>query len=605
MCGIIGCVGVSGAAGALIKGLKGLEYRGYDSGGIGVLGKNGLGVVKAVGEIKNLENKLRSGAPEGSLGIGHTRWATHGAASKANAHPQLSRRFAVVHNGIIENAAELKESLLMSGFSFTSETDTEVIPKLLELNYAGSALEAIKKTLPLLKGSYALGIICTEEPDALYCAKNGSPLLVGRGAGGCFICSDPAPLSEFASEAAVLEDGEAARLTKSGAEFYGADFSPMEKPLRSLGKAGGISEKNGFEHFMLKEIYEQPAAVAATLESVTDENGIRLPDIGLSSEDFRRLSRIYLVGCGSAYHAALMAKYFFEKTALIPCFAEYAGEFRYESPVLDESCLVVIISQSGETADSLAALKLARERGAKTLCVVNVEQSSVSRMSGGRLLTLAGTETAVATTKAFTCQCVMLDMLCLHAALCRGAVSPVFAKIAVDMCRRLPQKIERILEAHDEIQSLADELKSAELCFFLGRNADYAAALEGALKLKEISYINCIGCAASELKHGTISLIEEGTPCIGLIGSRAAAPKTLSNIREVITRGARATLLAPEGLERELSRHARVIPYPDTIPLFAPLLEAVPLQLLAYYTAKEKGLPIDKPRNLAKSVTVE
>lgn len=605
MCGIIGYVGRSDATGILIKGLKGLEYRGYDSGGIGVLNGGDLRVVKAAGEIRNLEEKLRGYEICGSLGIGHTRWATHGAANETNAHPQVSAHFAVVHNGIIENYREIRESLILNGASFESDTDTEVIPKLLELNYNGDAEEAIRKTLPLLKGSYALGILCTDDANTLYCAKNGSPLIIGVGDGENYISSDINPLLGKTNRAVYLEDGETARITAEEIRVFGKNFEPVKKEIKSVELPDSSADKGGFEHFMLKEIYEQPNAVRATLGSVTNGESIDFKGFPFTDEEIRALSRIYIVGCGSAYHVGLMAKYAFEKIAGIPCFAEYAGEFRYENPVLGADCLVVIISQSGETADSLAALKQAREQGARTISIVNVAESSIAKMSEYSLLTKAGPEIAVATTKAFSCQAAMLNMLCLSIALRRGACSSVFAEIALNMSLLLPKKMERILNDTEKIKKLAKQINDTDKCFFLGRNADYAAALEGALKLKEISYIDCVGCPASELKHGTISLIENGTVCFGIISNSRLLPKTVSNLQEVISRGADVTVFAPESLAQSLGRFNTVITYPDSIPFLTPSLEIVPLQLLAYYTAKEKGLPIDKPRNLAKSVTVE
>lgn len=605
MCGIIGYVGRSDATGILIKGLKGLEYRGYDSGGIGVLNGGDLRVVKAAGEIRNLEEKLRGYEIRGSLGIGHTRWATHGAANETNAHPQVSAHFAVVHNGIIENYREIRESLILNGASFESDTDTEVIPKLLELNYNGDAEEAIRKTLPLLKGSYALGILCTDDANTLYCAKNGSPLIIGVGDGENYISSDINPLLGKTNRAVYLEDGETARITAEEIRVFGKNFEPVKKEIKSVELPDSSADKGGFEHFMLKEIYEQPDAVRATLGSVTNGESIDFKGFPFTDEEIRALSRIYIVGCGSAYHVGLMAKYAFEKIAGIPCFAEYAGEFRYENPVLGADCLVVIISQSGETADSLAALKQAREQGARTISIVNVAESSIAKMSEYSLLTKAGPEIAVATTKAFSCQAAMLNMLCLSIALRRGACSSVFAEIALNMSLLLPKKMERILNDTEKIKKLAKQINDTDKCFFLGRNADYAAALEGALKLKEISYIDCVGCPASELKHGTISLIENGTVCFGIISNSRLLPKTVSNLQEVISRGADVTVFAPESLAQSLGRFNTVITYPDSIPFLTPSLEIVPLQLLAYYTAKEKGLPIDKPRNLAKSVTVE
>lgn len=605
MCGIIGYIGKSEATGLLVKGLKSLEYRGYDSSGIAVLNKNGLEIIKAKGEIKHLEEKLAGREPSGNLGIGHTRWATHGKPSEINAHPQCSEHFAVVHNGIIENYKEIKESLLMSGITFESETDTEVIPKLLELNYNGSAPEAIRKTLKLLDGSYALGIICTDCPNTLFCAKKGSPLIIGIGNGENLIASDISPLLSRTGKAIYLDDGETAEITESGITVFNESLEEIKKEEKEITLKKDAVSKGTFPHYMIKEIYDEPDAVRQTVESYTKDGEPYFPDFPYTDEDINSLSRIYIIGCGSAYHAGLTAKYNFEKIAGVYTVADYAGEFRYSNPVLDESCLVVIISQSGETADSLAALKLAKEKGAKTASIVNVAESSIAKLSGYNIMTKAGAEIAVATTKAFSCQLAVLNLFCLFIAQKRNACTEVFSEIAVNMSALLPKKIEKILQRNNEIKTLAKSLASAEKCWFLGRNADYGAALEGALKLKEISYIDCSGYPASELKHGTISLIDSNSVCIGLISNKDLLAKTVSNLIEVSARGARVIVIASEGLESELTQFEEIFTYPGSIPLLTPFIEIVVLQLLAYHIANEKGLPIDKPRNLAKSVTVE
>lgn len=606
VCGIIGYVGKSEATGILIKGLKGLEYRGYDSGGIAVLDNSKkLCVVKSKGEIHRLEDKLKNVSISGNLGIGHTRWATHGKANEINAHPHCTEHFAVVHNGIIENYKEIKESLMLSGITFESETDTEVIPKLLELNYSGDVLESLKKTLKLLEGSYALGIVCTDSPDTLYCAKKGSPLIIGVGEGENFIASDINPLLNHTKKAIYLEDGETAQITAEKITVYGSDFNEIKKEIKQVELGKSTATKGNFEHFMLKEIYEEPDVVRETINSVTKDGDVVLENMPFSDEELTALNRIYIVGCGSAYHVGLIAKYNFEKIAKIPTFAEYAGEFRYADMVLDENCLVIIMSQSGETADSLAALKQAKELGAKTISIVNVPESSIAKMSDYNLLTLAGAEIAVATTKAFSCQLAMLDMLCLYIARARNACTEVFSEIAVNMSALLPKKIERVLQKSDELKALSETVKDMDKCFFLGRNVDYGVSLEGALKLKEISYIDCVGCPASELKHGTISLIEKDTVCFGLISNKDLLPKTVSNLIEVTARGAKVIVFAPESLKDDLTHFETVITYPDSIPFLTPFIEVIPLQLMAYHIANAKGLPIDKPRNLAKSVTVE
>ena len=605
MCGIIGYIGKSEATGILVKGLKSLEYRGYDSSGIAVLNKKGIDTIKAKGEIKHLEEKLAGREPSGNLGIGHTRWATHGKPSEINAHPQCSEHFAVVHNGIIENYKEIKESLLMSGITFESETDTEVIPKLLELNYNGSAPEAISKTLKLLEGSYALGIICTDCPETLFCAKKGSPLIIGIGNGENLIASDISPLLSRTGKAIYLDDGETAEITENSITVFNESHDEIKKEEKELALKKDAVSKGAFPHFMIKEIYDEPDAVRQTVESYTIDGEPFFPDFPFTDEEINAINRIYIIGCGSAYHAGLTAKYNFEKIAQVYTVAEYAGEFRYSNPVLDESCLVIIISQSGETADSLAALKLAKEKGAKTASIVNVAESSIAKLSGYNIMTKAGAEIAVATTKAFSCQLAVLNLFCLYLAQKRKACTEVFSEIAVNMSLLLPKKIEKILQRSNEIKALAKSLANAEKCWFLGRNADYGAALEGALKLKEISYIDCSGYPASELKHGTISLIDSNSVCIGLISNKDLLAKTVSNLIEVSARGARVIVIASEGLEGELTQFEEVFTYPGSIPLLTPFIEIVVLQLLAYHIANEKGLPIDKPRNLAKSVTVE
>ncbi len=604
MCGIIGYIGKSEATGILIEGLKNLEYRGYDSGGIAVMG-NKLNVIKAKGEINNLEKKLKSTLPVGKLGIGHTRWATHGSANEINAHPQLSEHFAVVHNGIIENFAEIKDSLTMSGVTFDSETDTEVIPKLLEMNYSGDVLDAIKKTVKLLQGSWALGIVCTDEPNVLYCTKNGSPLIIGKGEDENFIASDINAIVAHTHDVIYLEDYETAKITKNDILIYNKEFSVLNKEITKINSKTKQADKAGYKHYMLKEIYEQSDVVNKTLMSVTKDGDVYFDAFPYDDEDLKHLQRIYIIGCGSAYNVGLIAKYNFEKIARIPTFAEFAGEFRYEDTVLDENCLVILVSQSGETADTLAALKKAKSEKTKTISIVNVAESSISKMSDYNIQTLAGTEVAVATTKAFSCQLAVLNMLCLYIALHRGACSEVFSEITVNMSFMLPKKYEQIFAMDDEIRVLAGEIKNMDKCFFLGKNVDYGASLEGALKLKEISYIDCTGYPASELKHGTISLIEKGTVCIGLISSNDILSKTIASLDEVVARGATVIVFAPKSMAEALSKFDKVITYPDSIPLLNVQLEVILLQLLAYHVADEKGLSIDKPRNLAKSVTVE
>ena len=605
MCGIVGYIGNHEAAPFLLDGMSKLEYRGYDSAGIAVYENNSIRVEKCVGRLDALRQKLAGNMPVGNVGIGHTRWATHGRANEINAHPHCSKHFAVVHNGIIENYQEIRESLAMSGITFESETDTEVIPKLLELNFNGDVLEAIRKTVKLLEGSYALGIICTDKEDTLYCTKKGSPLIIGLGKGENFIASDINPLLHYTNRAVYLEDGETAEISAHKIRVFDRDFKETDKEIKTIALNKNAADKGEYRHFMLKEIYEEPVVVRNSLNAVTEDGEPVFSDIPFTEADFKALNRVYIVGCGSAYHVGLIAKYNFERIAKIPAFAEYAGEFRYADPVIDENCLVIIISQSGETADSLAALKLAKEMGAKTISIVNVPESTIANRSDYNILTLAGAEVAVATTKAFSCQLAVLNTLCLYTARKRNACTEVFSEIAVNMSQLLPKKMERVIAKADELHALAKDLKDITRCFFLGRNVDFGVSLEGALKLKEISYIDCVGYPASELKHGTISLIEKNTVCIGLVSNADLLPKTVSNLVEVAARGARVIVFAPESLAGDLEQFETVITYPDSIPLLTPSIEVIPLQLLAYYVADEKGLPIDKPRNLAKSVTVE
>ena len=430
-------------------------------------------------------------------------------------------------------------------------------------------------------------------------------LIIGTGDGENFIASDINPLLHYTKKAIYLDDFETAKITADEITVYDGNFAPIDKEVKEIELSKTTAGKGDFPHFMLKEIFEEPEVVRNTISSVTNDGDVVFEGMPFSDEDFKNLNRIYIIGCGSAYHVGLIAKYSFEKIAKIPTFADYAGEFRYADPVIDENCLVIIISQSGETADSLAALKQAREMGAKTISIVNVPESSIAKMSHYNILTRAGAEIAVATTKAFSCQLAMLNMLCLYIARARGACTEVFSEIAVNMSALLPKKIEKVLAKQNELKALSKQIKDIDKCFFLGRNADFGVSLEGALKLKEISYIDCAGYPASELKHGTISLIEKGTVCFGLISSANLLPKTVSNLVEVIARGAKVIVFAPESLKDDLQYFETVITYPDSIPFLTPFIEVIPLQLLAYYVADEKNLPIDKPRNLAKSVTVE
>ena len=609
MCGIVGYVGDQEAQPILLEGLRKLEYRGYDSAGIAVLNNRGeMNLVKCEGRLSRLEEKLAGNALAGSVGIGHTRWATHGAPSELNAHPHTNRdgTVAVVHNGIIENYQHLREFLTSKGYRFVSETDTEVIPNLIDYYYEGSLLDAVMKAVAKMEGSYALGILSVKEPDKIIAVRKDSPLIVGVGSGENFIASDVPAILSHTRDIIYLEDRECAVVTRQGVEVYTPEGEKTEKPVRHVTWSHDAAEKGGYEHFMLKEICEQPAAIKATMTSrIIPGEPIRLDDIRFTEDEVRNIKKIFIVACGTAYHAGVVGKYVIEKLARIPVEMDIASEFRYRDPLLNSRTLLIVLSQSGETADTLAALREAKSRGVKVLAVTNVVGSSIAREADEVLYTWAGPEIAVASTKAYTTQLITMYILGLYLAQHRGTMTPEeIEAVKADMLT-LPQKAAQMLEHRETLQKFASNNYMHRNMFFLGRGIDYAVAMEGALKLKEISYIHSEAYAGGELKHGTIALIEKGTVVIALATQSALYDKMVSNIREVTTRGAKVLGFAAEGntaIERVVDS---VLYIPSVQDILRPVLTVIPLQLLAYYMAVQRGCDVDKPRNLAKSVTVE
>lgn len=608
MCGIVGYIGNDQAVPVLLQGLEKLEYRGYDSAGVAVFSEDGLKVVKSKGRLRVLSDLLDGGkALTGTLGIGHTRWATHGAPSDVNSHPQVSEggRFAVVHNGIIENYLYLKQHLMRRGVQFVSETDTEVVAQMLEYYDKGDILETIEKVISKVEGSYALGIISADHPDCIYAVRKDSPLIIGIGQGENFIASDiPAILSKT-REICRLKDNEIAELTRDGVKFYNADGEPVEKEIEHIEWDIEAAEKGGFEHFMMKEIHEQPKAVSDTINSVVKDGKIDLSEVGLDEDTIRNVSQIYIVACGSAYHVGMAAQYVFEDLARIPVRVELASEFRYRNPILDKNGLAIIVSQSGETADSLAALRECKARGIRTLAIVNVIGSSIAREADNVFYTLAGPEISVATTKAYSTQLIAAYVLALQFAKIRSEITEEQCDAYVKELKTLPEKIKRILEDKERLQWFASKQANAKDIFFIGRGIDYAISLEGSLKMKEISYIHSEAYAAGELKHGTISLIEDGTLVIGVLTQPKLYEKTISNMVECKSRGAYLMGLTTFGNYNTEDTADFTVYIPKTDPHFATSLAVIPLQLLGYYVSVNKGLDVDKPRNLAKSVTVE
>ena len=598
MCGIVGYAGRRQSANLLLDGLDRLEYRGYDSSGIAVLGGGKITVVKTKGRLSDLRSEVDKNVPRGSVGIGHTRWATHGAPSTENAHPHLSNdgSFAVVHNGIIENHSELREFLTTRGFNFKSLTDTEVIPNLLEYYYDGDLLEAIVKTTHKLRGSYALGIIHAGEPDKFYAARKDSPLVIGIGDGENFIASDIPAILPYTSRFVMPDDGEIAVISSHGYAVFNKNFERVNKEVTVSELDSLSTEKGGYPHFMLKEIYEQPSALSKVLEGRTARGGV-LSELTLHGNSFRK---VFIAACGSAYHAGEAGKYFIEKYARLETETVLASEFRYRDPIVDDSCLTVIISQSGETADSLAALREAKRRGSYVLAIVNAPSSTIAREANETLYTRAGPEIAVATTKGYTTQLALIYLLGLKLARDRGTLPDEEFGLLLSSIEDLPENVEAQLKsATTAAQRLANKYSGVRDAYFIGRGEDRASALEGALKLKEISYVHAEAYAAGELKHGTISLIENGTLVLAIDTNPTLHNKTESNVREVKARGAEVVKISQDGGGDE------VLKIPSSHPSVAPVYTAVVLQLFAYYSAVARGCDVDKPRNLAKAVTVE
>ena len=608
MCGIVGYTGEVQAAPVLLKGLEKLEYRGYDSAGIAVYDGAGIRVAKAKGRLQVLRDLTQDGSLiHGTIGIGHTRWATHGAPSDVNSHPQVSDsgKYAVVHNGIIENYLELKEKLIKKGVTFVSETDTEVVAQLLEYYYKGDILDAMIQVLRRVEGSYALGVLCADAPDQIVAVRKDSPLIVGLGQGENFIASDVPAILNHTRDIYRLNDNEIVVLKKDSVQVFNMDKEPVEKKVTHVEWDISAAEKGGYEHFMAKEIMEQPKAVRDTISPRLRGGRVVFDEISLTPEQIRSFSKIFIVACGSAYHVGMVAKYVLEQTVRIPVEVDVASEFRYRSPILGPDTLVLVISQSGETADTLAALREAKRLGAYTLSIVNVVGSTIANESDDVIYTWAGPEIAVATTKAYSTQLAVVYLLSIYLGDLLGRISLEEYKSYIGELEALPDKITKILEHKDNIQYLASKFFNVRDVFFIGRNLDYAMSLEGSLKLKEISYIHSDAYAAGELKHGTISLIEDGTLVVALATQKRLFEKMASNIKEVKARGAVVLGVTTED-QKQIEKEADYVFYiPDACPMMLPSLAVIPLQLFAYYVSSMKGCDIDKPRNLAKSVTVE
>ena len=614
MCGIVGFIGQEQAAPILLDGLAHLEYRGYDSAGVAVISAQGkLQVEKAVGRLKVLSEQIHGGADlEGCIGLGHTRWATHGAPNIINSHPHVSEngKFAVIHNGIIENYVEIKEFLIGQGITFKSETDTEVVAQLLEFYYneCHDFLEAVGRVLRRIEGAYALGMLCADCPDRIIAARKDAPLLLGYGKGCNFLASDVTAIIKHTRDVAYMEDGEVAVLTRDGIEVYDALEQKVEKKHFTIDWEVSAAEKGGYQHFMLKEIMEQPEALRRAISPRIKDGRVIFDDLKLPVEKMREFTRIFIVACGSSYHVGMIGKYNLEHLLRRNVEVVLASEFRYSDPIVDDKSLVIVISQSGETLDTMAALREAKKRGGYILSIVNVVGSSIARESDDVLYTWAGPEIAVATTKAYSTQLAVLDMIGLAFGEVLGTVKKEEYNEAVAELQKLPEKMEQFLasESCEAIPKYASQYFNHNSVFFIGRNLDYALGLEGSLKLKEISYIHSEAYASGELKHGTISLIEDGTLVIALGTYAPLFDKAMSNVVEVKARGADVLALTTESHREEMEKTVEnVITIPDTAQMLLPSLGVVPLQLLAYYIALQRGCDIDKPRNLAKSVTVE
>ena len=609
MCGIVGYVGDRQAAEFLLDGLSKLEYRGYDSAGIAVYDNGSIRVEKSVGRLSALRDKIKGNVPIGNIGIGHTRWATHGRPSDVNAHPHVDchNDFAIVHNGIIENYLSLKEELIEKGHVFKSETDTEVVVHLLEDVYQGDFVAAVREVLRRIEGSYALAFMSRKHPDMLVCTKQDNPLIIGLGEGENYIASDIPAIISRTRRTYIMGDGELAIVNKNSVEITDRKGEPVAKKVFEVTWNAEAAEKGGYEHFMLKEIHEQPKAVRDTMSQriTSDKKSISFEELSWTPEYLNSFNKIYIVACGTAYHAGLVGKYYIEKMARVIVEVDVASEFRYRDPIVDDKTLLIVVSQSGETSDTLAALKESKRRGAKTLAITNVVGSSIAREADQVVYTWAGPEIAVASTKAYTTQLVLFFMLALYMAEIKGMIAPKRTAELVEHLQEIPSQISEILSDVDPIKTFAKQYGFNEDVFYIGRGLDYSVSLEGALKLKEISYIHAEAYAAGELKHGTLALIVEGVPVIALATQRNVYEKTLSNIKEVKARDAVVIGIAAEG-DTELKKYVdHVMHVPASDEFIMPILSVIPLQLLAYYAAITRGCDVDKPRNLAKSVTVE
>lgn len=608
MCGIVGYIGKQNAVPILLEGLRKLEYRGYDSAGIAILNDQHLRVTKREGRLDVLQGELGEELPFSNIGIGHTRWATHGRPCDRNSHPHqdCSGKFAVVHNGIIENYQQLRNELSAKGHSFSSDTDTEIFAHLLEELYQGDLVQAVCKAEGLVEGSYALVVLCEDEPGRLVAVRKNSPLIVGLGQGENFFASDIPAVMNYTRDILIIEDGETVVLSPEGVEIFNG-CGPVEKEVTKISWDAKAAEMDGYPHFMLKEIFEQPRALRDTIHPRINEaeKTICLDEVNITAEQLKQVDRIFMTACGTAYHAGLVGKYAIEALARIPVEADLASEFRYRNPMITENSLLIVVSQSGETADTLAALRLAKECGARVLAVTNVVGSSVAREADDVLFTWAGPEIAVASTKAYITQLAAMFLIAGHFAELLGTVTKEEVAEIVTALNNLPEQVTQILEDFAKMQELAQSLAKHDSCFFIGRGMDYAVAMEGSLKLKEISYMHAEAYAAGELKHGTLALIEQDTPVIALVTQDHVYEKTVSNIEEVIARDARTVVVAYEGDDKVTKIAYDTILIPNTLPMLAPILAVVPLQLLAYYAAVARDCDVDKPRNLAKSVTVE
>lgn len=604
MCGIVGYTGTKKAVPVLINGLLSLEYRGYDSAGLAVLTpQNSIEIIKDKGRVHNLESQVQSLDFPSTIGIAHTRWATHGVPSKQNAHPHVDNfnKFAVVHNGIIENYAELKNKLIQNGYTLYSETDTEIIPNLINLYYDGDILKAIEHTLKDLKGSYAIEVLSPLYPDKIFVAKKDSPLVIGTSPDGNYIASDIPAIIKYTHNFYFMEDNQIAVIDKKSVNFFDINLNPIKIDLKTIDWSSDSSDKNGYEDYMLKEIYEQPTAVRETIGTKLDKD-LKI-NLDLDNIDFSKFNKIYIVACGTAMHAGIATKNIFEQLCKIPTIVDMASEFRYNNPLIDSKTLFICISQSGETADTIAALKLANSMDCTTIAIVNVQGSSITRYAHHTLYTHAGPEIAVASTKAYTCQLTLLTLLALYMS------ERLFgeSKLSIDLKKELlhiPEKIAQSLETNTFIETLSNEIYKNHDSYFIGRGSDYAVALEGSLKLKEISYIHSEAYAAGELKHGPIALIEQNVPVIGIATNQLTFEKTLNNLEEALTRGGKIILITntPDYINASFDT---IVKIPEVHYLLSPIISVIPLQLLAYHIAKNKKLDVDKPRNLAKSVTVE